>query len=394
MTLHLPDGREVRLGTRTLGRGAEGLVRELADTEDLCAKLYLDPAPDLHQRLVALMRTEPATWPGDHGEHLHVAWPRQALLDDGGHTVGFLMPRVEGRSLTRLFDPYVRAEAIDEPTWRVLVAVAARVARLLGRLHQAGIVVGDVSPANIMVSRTGHVTLIDCDTVQFTDPTTGLRYSCAKVTPEYAPPTLAGAGPSALTPADDAFGLAILICQLLMEGDHPFEGVPADPAEADALAQDNIRLRNNRIVTPQRFVPLPGTIPPRVLPPQVMALAHTCFGEGHLHPEARPLSDDWEKALEHAGFELMGCRVNPRHLFHSSLPGCVWCARIAQGFDDRYPAAFVAPRVVAPPAAPRSAKVVQRTDGALAALRRRPVLAISVVLAVLLLLMVLAAVLR
>ncbi|GAB3003626.1 phosphotransferase [Amycolatopsis acidiphila] len=289
MSLQLPDGRKVRLGARTFGRGAEGLVHELAGTEDLCAKIYLDPAPDLHQRLVALMRTEPATWPGDHAEHLHVAWPRQALLDEGGRTIGFLMPRVAGRSLTRLFDPYVRAEAIDEPTWRVLVAVGARVARLLARLHQAGIVVGDVSPANIMVSPTGHVTLIDCDTVQFTDPATGIAHSCAKVTPEYAPPALACTGPASLTPADDAFGLGILICQLLMEGDHPFEGVPADPAEADALAQDNIRLRNNRILYPQRFVPLPGAIPPTVLPPQVMVLAQACFGEGHFRPEARPL---------------------------------------------------------------------------------------------------------
>jgi DNA-binding helix-hairpin-helix protein with protein kinase domain len=348
MSLYLPDGREIRLGQRVLGRGAEGLVHDLAETPDLCAKIYLEPAVNLHQRLVALMRTEPASWAGDHEEHKHVAWPRQPLLDETGRTIGFLMPTVEGHSLTRLFDPYGRVEAIEEPTWRVVIGVAARAARLLSRLHSAGIVVGDVSPANILVSPSGHVTLIDCDTVQFTDPATNILYPCAKLTPEYAPPILNGSGPPVLTPGDDAFSAAVLICQLLMEGDHPFEGVPSQPLDFDAAASDNIKLQNNRIVFPERLHPIPGAIASAVLPPQVRQLAHECFGEGHRNPGKRPLPQAWETALEHAGFELMGCRANDRHLYHSSLPSCVWCDRIAEGFDDRYPPAQITARIVIP----------------------------------------------
>jgi DNA-binding helix-hairpin-helix protein with protein kinase domain len=354
MSLHLPDGREVRLGGTVLGSGAEGLVYDLAETKDLCAKIYLEPEPDLHQRLISLMRTEPATWRGDHAEHLHVAWPRQPLMDAGGRTIGFLMPLVEGEPLTRLFDPHVRVGAIEEPTWRVIVGVAARTARLLAKLHSAGIVMGDVSPANILVSPSGHVTLLDCDTVQFTDPETNILYRCAKLTPEYAPPASNGSATQVLSPSHDAFCLAVLICQLLMEGDHPFEGVPANLNDVDALASDNIRLQNNRIVFPERFTPVPGAIPVSVLPPDLLQLAQTCFGEGHRDPEARPSPEDWEKSLERAGFELMGCRVNDRHLYHNSLRSCVWCDRVTQGFDDRYPPAFPSPRVVFPQTPQRS----------------------------------------
>jgi DNA-binding helix-hairpin-helix protein with protein kinase domain len=348
MSLYLPTGREIQLGGHVLGRGAEGLVHGLADTPDLCAKIYLDPAPGLHQRLVALMRTEPATWGGDHDEHKHVAWPRQPLVDETGRTIGFLMPRVEGHSLTRLFETYGRIEAVEDPTWRVVVGVAARAARLLSRLHDAGIVVGDVSPANILVSPSGHVTLIDCDTVQFTDPVTNILYPCAKLTPEYAAPIMNGSAPQALTPGDDAFSIAVLICQLLMEGDHPFEGVPRQQLDFDAAASDNIKLQNNRILFPERLLPIPGAIPSAVLPPAVRALAERCFGEGHRNPAVRPLPDAWETALEHAGFELMGCRTNDRHLYHSSSSSCVWCDRIADGYDDRYPPARTSPPVVVP----------------------------------------------
>jgi len=348
MSLYLPSGREIRLGDKVLGSGAEGLVHDLADTKDLCAKIYLDPAPDLHQRLIALMRTEPASWLGDHPEHKYVAWPREPLMDDTGRTRGFLMPLVEGEPLTRLFDPEVRAGAIEEPSWRVLISVGARAARLLGKLHAAGVVMGDVSAANILVSPGGHVTLIDCDTVQFTDPVTQVLYRCEKLTPEYAPPASNGSATQVLSPSHDAFSLAVLICQLLMEGEHPFEGVPSNPADMDALASDNIRLQNNRIVFPERFTPVPGAIPVSVLPPEILRLAQACFGEGHRNPDARPTPSAWESALEHVGFELMGCRVNDRHLYHNSLPGCVWCARMAQGFDDRYPLRRVAPRIVIP----------------------------------------------
>ena len=337
MSLYVPAGRRIRLRPEPLGSGAEGDIFRLTDTDDLCAKLYLTPAPAVRDRLEALMRLPIATWGGDNREHLHAAWPASVLVDDAGDSRGFLMPLIDGMPTNMLFDSRLRLEALAEPTWRTMIAVAARIARLFAMLHRDGIVIGDVSPTNVIVARSGHVTLIDCDTIQFTEPSTARRYPHTKVTPEYSPPESSGG--QVLEPSHDVFGLAIMTCQLLMNGQHPFEGVPSNPSVDSDLTWDNIRMQNNRITHPERLVNIAGSLPPSVLPPRVLQLAQSAFGAGHTDPGSRPSAADWAAALDQAGFELMGCHLNHRHLYHRSLPNCIWCAQIAAGFADPYPAA-------------------------------------------------------
>src|SRR4051812_24366902 len=265
MTVYLPGGRVITLD-QPLGGGAEGKIFRLAATPDLCAKIYPDRGRYTNDRPGAMMTAAPSRWRGDHGEHMHLAWPREILEDRDGRIRGFLMPRVEGAPLTHLFDPHKRLTAVDTPTWRIVVTVAARVARLLAMLHEAGVMMGDLSPTNLVLSRTGHVTLVDCDTVQFTDAKTSQVHRCTKLTPEYAAPELSSGQVTELRPGQDDFGLAILVCQLLMEGEHPFEGVPSDPVAPEGTAADNIRLQNNRILFPERFTALADGMPLNVLP--------------------------------------------------------------------------------------------------------------------------------
>ena len=299
--------------------------------------MYFDPGPTVRKRLEALMGLPPVAWAGDNQEHLHAAWPAAVLVDGDGQSHGFLMPLIGGTPANMLFDGRRRLDVLDAPTWRTLITAAARIARMFAMLHQAGIVIGDVSPTNIIVSRSGHVTLIDCDTVQFVDPVTKQRYPHTKQTPEYSPPESAGG--QILEPSHDTFGLAIMTCQLLMNGQHPFEGVPSGPSMDTDLTQDNIRLQNNRITHPERLIAVAGSLPPAVLPPRVLELAQSAFGDGHTDPRKRPSAAAWAAALDRAGFELMGCQFNEHHLYHRSLSACIWCTQIAAGFADPYPAA-------------------------------------------------------
>ena len=65
------------------------------------------------------------------------------------------MPWLEGQSLAE----YLRAgEAVDLP---IVFWIARQVAEALEALHLAGWIHGDVKPSNIMVSPSGHATLID-----------------------------------------------------------------------------------------------------------------------------------------------------------------------------------------------------------------------------------------
>ncbi|MFE3188022.1 hypothetical protein ACFXHA_03380 [Nocardia sp. NPDC059240] len=331
MNHYLPDGRRITLKEPAIGSGAEGFVYAIREHPDLCAKIYLEKHDRARsRRLTALMRTKPARWDGDHADHTHVAWPVSEIRNDDATVTGFLMPIVDGKKITTLFDPVGRADAVDDPTWRVLLAVAARTARLLDMLHEAGIVVGDVSPSNVLVTRTGHVTLIDCDAVQFIDPKNDRLYPNTKLTPEYAPPTASIGGHDRLTAAHDDFGLAIMVCQMLMEGDHPYEGVltDADPDAPDPGIPENIQQRNNRILTPDRFVEVSGGLPATVLPPEVRKLAETCFAAGYSNPTARPTAREWAEALDRAGYQLIGCEKDDNHVYHTSLTACPWCTDI------------------------------------------------------------------
>ena len=338
-TLYTPTGRRVELVVDDeIGRGAEGIVLPVADSPHVCAKIYTDPvrATGLGPRLDALTRLDPVNWTGDCPDHLHVAWPRTTLRDDDGTLRGVVVPRIVGIPLLRLLDPRLRIDVLDEPTWRTTFAIAARVGRLFDMLHAAGIVIGDVSPSNVLVDRHGHVTLLDCDGVQFTDPGTGKVHTGDKFTPEYAAPELLRQAGAGVTREHDLFGLGVMLCQLIMEGDHPYEGVStAQPPSVNVA--DNIKLQNNRVTHPERLVRTAGSMSGDMLPPRVRGLVRACFEDGFADPARRPSGGVWALELDETGYELMGCRFNPRHAYHPSAPACVWCARAAARQGDHFP---------------------------------------------------------
>ncbi|MEQ4722187.1 protein kinase [Nonomuraea sp. B19D2] len=358
--LRTPEGRYVPISSQQLGFGAEGIVFALEDTLALCAKIYTRRPADAAYRINSLALLPPATWDGQGRDHLPVAWPRRALLDEGGELRGFLMPRVTAVELEELFEPRGRVMSLDEPTWRTLLAVAARLAETVARLHSVGIVIGDVSPKNVLVNRSGQVTLIDCDTVQFTDAGTRRRFPNTKRTDDYAPPEMLNGRQGELTPAQDAFGLAVVICTLLMEGDHPFEGRAVRLApDQDGSIVENIRMQDNRITYPERLHETGEEHPVRMLPRGVLELALRCFGPGHYDPEERPTASEWQSALYTAGHDLMGCRVNGRHFYGGDLDGCPWCELAERRGDDLYPMPAAGARPRAPrPSRPAAARPV------------------------------------
>ncbi len=340
-TLYVPPRRPLTIG-HELGSGAEGFVFAVADSEDLCLKVYDRAADDLDRRLDAMLRAAPYAWGGDHPEHVHVAWPQAKVVDEHQRTRGFLMPRLDRSRHARLellFDPGRRSELLEEPTWGQLLGIAGRIARLVAALHAEGVVVGDLSGSNIWVARSGHVTFIDCDSMQVRDPATGHVFPARKNSPGYAPPEVVRGEATAIGHEQDRFGLAVLVCQLLMEGDHPFEGVPTGPGASDPTIEDNVVHQRDRITHPERLGPRAGELPAALLPPEVYRLAAAAFGPGHVEPAHRPPAAAWSDRLTAARANLTGCRANPRHLYPRSLPACVWCDRRLAGLGDHYPPA-------------------------------------------------------
>jgi DNA-binding helix-hairpin-helix protein with protein kinase domain len=326
------DPVEIRLAEE-LGSGGEGVVYAVQGIPSIVAKLYYDPSTSYAHRLGALLEVPPEAW--IDGDHLTLAWPAFRLLDGGddkvvGHVM-YRLPSKRATSLGTLMYADTRRRHFGDVSWRYLVQVAEDLARLVDRLHTEGYVVGDLKHDNIVVSPgTGRITLIDCLSMQFRNGRTGELFTSPVTSPEYAAPELGDQdlGRYVRSPHGDDFSLALVICRLLMEGEHPFYGVVKDlPDGTEQSIQANILSQSTRYLFPERLRVDPDrTLSLEILPPSVLSLALQCFGEGHAQPDRRPSASQWVAALAASGRDAVTCTVNPRHAYRTGLAACPWCS--------------------------------------------------------------------
>jgi DNA-binding helix-hairpin-helix protein with protein kinase domain len=216
----------------------------------------------------------------------------------------------------------------------MLVDVARNLARAVVDLHKRNIVIGDLSPRNIMARRDSRVALLDCDSYQFTSA--GRLVTSAAWTPDYAAPEIISVPEKNRTTASDDFTLAILVCQLLTCGDHPFMGTPRHHDMDTMGRSENIRLGLTRLVRPGDLNFSRNAVDVSVLPPSILKLARQTFADGHLEPDVRPTAARWSGALANVRNGLRRCPDVRRHVFHSTAEVCPWCARTALGEYDPF----------------------------------------------------------
>ena len=101
-----------------------------------------------------------------------------------------------------------------------LVAVAKNILRVLRKLHQCNVLVGDLNPDNILVEPDESVCLVDVDSYQLED------FACPVGSPRFTAPGLLGKNFSTLlrTQDDELFALAVVIFAVLFLGEYPYFG--------------------------------------------------------------------------------------------------------------------------------------------------------------------------
>ena len=161
------------------------------------------------------------------------------------------------------------------------------------------------------------MTLIDADSFQVG------AHRCRVGMPEYTPPELQGTrlGEFARTRDHDAFGLAVILFQLLALGRHPFAGTsPGRALPIDmAITQGRFAYSQLREVG---VTPPPGALALTDLPRAIRLLFERAFAP---RIGARPSASDWVRELASLEAALVPCLEQPHHHVASLAGPCPWC---------------------------------------------------------------------
>lgn len=253
-----------------------------------------------------------------------VLWPSAAVYGKNRQLAGLTLPLPPG-GLSDLHPlrPLLRcgADAHQKPlNWRERVRAAQSLASVFAELHAAGYLMGDVRPEHVLLSESGIAYLVGTDDYQLTlgDQTFAPWPSSA----EYVPPEAQAFGAENTarlhTPAEDLFGLAVLLFELLLQR-HPYAGLWARggmPGPAEAIKQG---LFVDMQPPKPGFRATPDSLPFAALTPELQALFQRAFTTTE-----RPEAQEWEAALGAMERELEVCE----QAGHWRVPGqpCAECS--------------------------------------------------------------------
>ncbi len=303
------------LGAR-LGKGGEGEVYALANRPSQAVKIYTgSDLQDRHEKVRAMVDAGLAT------RTSLVAFPLEVVTDKRGQFVGFTMNKVIAhKAIHELYAPGARKIEFPSADYRFLVRTATNVARAVAAVHHAGCVIGDINHSGILVSDKATVALIDADSFQVVSG--AVHHICRVGVPEYTPPELQGQPLDQVvrTPDHDAFGLAVVIFQLLWMGRHPHSGRYAGgemPLEK-AISENRFAYSEIRKVGMQ-----PPPAAPRLsdFPPQIRA----AFEQAFAGPGKRPTARQWVALLEELEGNLRICASVALHHYPRAAGECPWC---------------------------------------------------------------------
>ena len=225
------NGRRYML-EKEIGAGGEGRVYRIAG-QNLVGKIYKKAEPEVEGKIRYMVQHPIADLHDSKGNViLALAWPQDILCDDHGAFIGYTMPfiknGVEICTIARGCDMPKAQALFPDYSWMFNLQVALNLAKAVAYLHSRNCIVGDLNCKNIMVSPGGLITMLDNDSFDLLDSTSGMHFRCCAGTQDYLAPELQGRNlrsPSAVFSVhSDNFALAIHIFQLLMNNFHPFTG--------------------------------------------------------------------------------------------------------------------------------------------------------------------------
>ena len=148
-----------------------------------------------------------------------VCFPVDVLLNERGEFCGCLMPRADGGSIEELFCT-ASEFAVRFQDWKKtdMVIITQNILERIKYLHDNGVIIGNVTPENIMFTSTEDIYFIDADSWQYRD------FPCPDGDMYSTPPELQGRDFRTFlrTMGNENFGVATLVFRLMMQGYPPY----------------------------------------------------------------------------------------------------------------------------------------------------------------------------
>lgn len=328
-----------------LARGGEGSIHPVLGEPGLVAKVFAGPAGERAEKLRAMIDNPPAV---TANAPVLLAWPQDRLLSPAGECVGYVMPYAKGKeTFFTVSQPGTRPAWAKDHGFRL--RAAKNVAAAVSAFHRHGYVVGDINESNVLIGPDAAAAVVDTDSAQV--PTPRRVFRCRVGKEGFTPPELIRLGGSYgdtdRHPHHDAFGLAVLVFQLLMDGNHPFSaqylGTGTRPTLTERIAQGHWPHGKNRNSS---YRPRRGAPPLESLHPELQRLMHECFEAGHKNPACRPTADEWCKALAEAEVEWDTPKARLRYFYHRLRSRERWGRGTLHALERLRPPAARVPRKV------------------------------------------------
>lgn len=314
-----------------LGRGMEGAVYRVPGDDSLLVKIYWEKVEDELANKLRVMVANPPDDPMRDKGHASIAWPKDLVLGQNQEICGFVMPRLrDGHAISRFYDLATRRVQLPFFTYKSLCLLGSNLASAVWALHDKGYVIGDVNEGNIMADNNALVTIVDTDSFQIREASSGIVYRCTVYTPLYTPPELqkvSSFDQVDRAPEHDLFGIGVLLFQLLMEGQLPFACAFSNPDQAVDAVECLKRGYFPYAQSSNGISPPPVAPPYAMLHPTLQKLFKRCFVDGHKSPALRPTAKEWHQALRYTAHALNKCAANAQHYYFSHLQNCPWCER-------------------------------------------------------------------
>ncbi len=316
---------------KLIGKGNEGEVYAVNGRSGQVIKIYNARLRSDREDKVRAMVAE-----GVAKKTELVAFPNEIVFDPRGNFLGFVMRHFSGYlPLHELYSPKSRQRHFPKVDYRFVVRAALNVARVVGKAHQMGCVIGDLNHSGVLVAQDATVALIDADSFQFR--LNGKSYPCVVGVLEFTPPELHGKNLAAVerTIAHDNFGLAVAIFHLLFMGRHPYAGRFKGPdiSMGDAIAQNRFAFSLTRQAATQTAPP-PGAPTLDLFPDAIRSAFEEAFG---LNASMRPSTSGWIDSLTKLEGSLSRCSRVSTHYYPSSAKFCVWCKLLDNSGFDMFP---------------------------------------------------------